>query len=108
MIPYTDDMPEVATYWPPAGSDGFGNATFGAPVPLPCRWQNMAQLFRDNQGREVMSRAVVYIGGPVETLGALLRGESADATPPAGALQIRQTMDSPGLDGDDVLHKVVL
>lgn len=109
MIPaYTDDMPESATYWPPGQNDGFGGTSYGAPVVIACRWQNKATLFRDNEGREVTSEAVVYVDRALENKGKLHRGESISATPPAGSGEIRQTGESPDLDLQDTLHKVML
>ena len=110
MTPYTQDMTQAATYWPPAAADAFGSTTFGAPTGIACRWQDRAVLFRDIQGREVTSSAVVYVDGPLLPSGYLGLGTHASADPHAvaGAKEIRQVGTSPDLDGAEVLHKVWL
>ena len=109
MTAYTRNMPETATYWPPGVNDGFGGTTYGQPVSAPCRWQDVAVLFRDSQGREVVSDAVVYFGSAVvENGGRLLRGLSTNATPPSESREVRRVFASPDLDGVEVLYKVML
>lgn len=108
MKPYARNMTQAATYWPPAGNDGFGGTTYGAPVPLKCRWQNKQVLFRDSEAREVMSEAIVYVSIPVENAGKLYRGVSTDDNPPRGAKEIRSVQESPDLRGTRVLIKAVL
>ena len=108
MAAYVRNMPEDATYWPPGKNDGFGGTSYGAPALFSCRWQNKQTLFRDAQGREVMSESVVYLSGPTENGGRLLRGKSAAAAPPPAAKEIRSVQDSPALRGGTTLHKVML
>lgn len=61
MTAYTRNMTQEATYWPPGPNDGFGGQMMGTPVLITCRWQDQAILFRDADGREVTSSAVVYV-----------------------------------------------
>ena len=98
-------MPQAATYWPPGSNDGFGGRGVLAPVAIACRWQEDAQLFRTPEGREAVSRAVVYTSQPVALGGFLLLGESVADVLPAGAEEIRQVGISPSLDGSEALHK---
>lgn len=101
-------MRQAATYWPPASNDGFGARGAGPPEERACRWQNDAELFRDPEGREVASKAVVYVSAPVEVGGWLILGEYADPVPPAEALEVRQIGGSPDLRAVQELHKVYL
>lgn len=93
---YTHNMPQTATYQPPVGQNGFGDPQFGAAVDVLCRWQDKADLFRDAQGREVVSSAVVYVAQVVE-VGGLLDGR-----------EIRNVALSPSLDGVTQLVKAWL
>jgi len=108
MPGYTRNMTEDATYWPPGQNDGFGGVGYGSPVSLKVRWQDKSDLFRDSEGREVVSSAIVYTSQPVENTGKLLRAVSVSATPPTGALEIRNHGQSPSLDGSLQLNKVWL
>jgi hypothetical protein len=101
---YTRNMTQQATYYPPAGQNGFGDVSYGAGVPLAVRWQDKADLFRDAQGREVVSSAIVYcsqdvaVGGKIG-LGSATVGESKE---------IRNVGRSPDLTGQVTLVKVWL
>lgn len=105
---YARNMTETVTYWPPGETDAFGTPTLGAPVSLSARWQDQADLFRDADGREVTSAAVVYVDQPVMVRGQVFRGESVAATPPEGALEIRQVAITRSLGGSEQLTKAML
>ncbi|MCE8418555.1 hypothetical protein [Rhodovulum sulfidophilum] len=96
MAVYTRGLTQAATYFPPAGVNGFGDPQHGAPVAVVCRWQDKAVLFRDEQGREVTSEAVVYVSQAVEVGGRIGLGALTD---PAKAREIRQAGSSPSLRG---------
>lgn len=104
MAIYTRNMTQDATYYPPAGQNGFGDLSYGAGVAIKCRWQDKADMFRDTEGREVISSAVVYpaydcaVGGKIG-LGAATVAE---------ATEIRQRGSSPSLKADQELIKLWL
>lgn len=110
MTPYTRNLFQDATYWPPGQNDGFGGVSYGAPVEIKCRWQDKAELFRDNEGQELTSSAVVYVDRELEAKGYLFEGITAEANPITveGAREVRQLGASPALKGGKVLHKVWL
>jgi hypothetical protein len=108
VIPYTSNMPQCATYWPPGGNDGMGGKRLGPPQQLACRWQDVAQLFRTPEGVEVVSQAVVYTSQPVANGGRLLLGHSEARVPPVTSKEVRQVNVSPSLDGAVALHKAFL
>ena len=110
MNPYTRNMTQDATYWPPGANDGFGGTSYGAPAAIKCRWQDKAELFRDAEGREVTSSAIVYPDQELSVRGYLLLGESVASDPQqvSGAREIRQAGTSPALKGGRVLNKVWL
>lgn len=109
LVPYSDDMPHLATYWPMTGRDAFGAITYGDPVVIQCRWQNKNDLFVDALGRERVSSAVIYPAHEVAIEGMLARGEHASTKPHiVGAKQIMAVGDSPDLDDAITLYKVWL
>ena len=105
MAYYTRNMTQDATYFPPDGQSAFGDLAFGSPVAVKVRWQNKADLFRDAQGREVMSSAIVYVDQPVTVGGRLGLGTLTDANE---AREIRNAGESPSLRGDTTLVKAWL
>ncbi len=105
MAFYTRNMTQDATYFPPAGQDAFGNLAFGSGVAVKCRWQDKADLFRDAEGREVMSSAIVYVAQAVTIGGRLGLGTVASAS---DAKEIRNAGESPSLDGRQTLVKAWL
>jgi hypothetical protein len=116
MITRTDDMEQVATYWPPGVNDGFGNLSFASvePVLIACRWQDDAVLFRAPSGDEETSSAIVYPDRVLAVKGQLALGDHAGTAGlgvdprDAGAREIRQVGSSPSLSADEVLYKVYL
>ena len=113
----TRRMTQTATYWGPGQDDGLGGVTFPAPILFApdqgggVRWQAKSELFRDEQGNEVASTAVVYVPQAVETEGYLALGDHTDVADPrtlAGADEVRQTGASPNLRGTEQLHKAWL
>jgi len=107
LPPYTRNMTQAATYWPPGSPDGFGGVGYGAAVAIRCRWQDKAELFRGADGQELTSSAVIYPDRPLARKGKIALGTVAGA-PSAGAREIRQISDSPDLRGTKTLHKVWL
>jgi hypothetical protein len=101
-------MEQEATYWAPAGHDGFGGRTFSAPVVIRCRWQDTNVLFLDAQRREVVSEAVVYPDRKLDLGGKLALGEFIDPEPVDEAKEVRQRQSSPDLSAVEELHKVFL
>lgn len=108
MIPYSENMHQAATYWPPAGNDGFGGVAKGKPEAICCRWQNKAVMFRSQEGREQVSQAIVYSPTRCAVGGFLYLGTTDAKTPPAGSYEVRQVDSSPNLDGTVELHKAYI
>lgn len=105
---YTENMHEALTYWPPGGNDGYGGVLYGNPIAIAGRWQDKRILFRDAQGRETVSDAVIYVDRELALAGKLFRGVSLELNPPALAKEIRDLQQSPSLDNELVLHKVLV
>lgn len=106
-VPYTRGMNEAATYWPSGTTDEFNRVSYGAAVAIICRWEDKVVMFRDSQGNEVASEAVVYVDRELEIGGRLAYG-TLSGTPPAESREIRQRGRSPSLDATRALHKVFL
>lgn len=117
----SDDMLQVATYWPPGVNDGTGGLDFSGvdPLALYVRWEDAAKLFRDASGREFVSEAIVYSTLDVAIRGYIALGDFtggsgtagepvADPRTLAGAYEIRQKLLSPSLSTDEGLVKAIL
>lgn len=101
-------MRQTLTYWANTGVDRFGKQSFAAPRQLLCRWQDVAVLFKDANGQQRTSSAVVYPIEPLELNGWIKMGADASVNPVgvAGAYEILQEGDSPNLRGTITLNKV--
>lgn len=101
-------MTQDVTYWAPGVANEFDEITFPDPVVLKCRWQDVAVLFRNAQGQEVISNAVIYPAYKLELKGYVKKGINTDVNPQGldGAFEIRQSGDSPNLGGTLTLNKV--
>lgn len=108
MTAYTRGMNQDATYWAPAGNDGYGGVLFAAPVAVKCRWQSKTTLTRGD-GQEVTSDTTVYVDRELQAKGYIILGTSASNDPiAAGARQIITAQASPSLDATETLYSVLL
>lgn len=109
---YSRNMPHQATYWPATENpDGFGSFLMGSPTLVSCRWQDKAELFRDNLGREVVSSSIAYVGSLVSQRGYLALGDwTVDADPKSNlfAREVRAVQLSPGLRDEETLVKAMM
>lgn len=107
------NMTQLATYWAPGKNDAFGNLDFSDIIPVffLCRWQDDAVLFRDANGQERVSDAIVYPSIEVKIQGYLARGDQTNVLNPHTlpcASEIRRVGRSPSLSGDLELFKAYL
>ena len=98
---YERTFQETVTYWAPGTPDGYGGMSFADPVKIKARWEQRTELFRDSQGEEVRSMAVVYLGQDVEKGGYLYQGytKTKDPTTLGDAWEIRQFRKQTDLAG---------
>lgn len=108
MSNYTRHMKQTLTYWAFVSIDRTGRASFASPVQLRCRWQDVAVLFKDAQGQQRTSSAIIYPEYSLGLKGYVKLGADATAEPVglAGAYEILQKGDSPNLRGTTTLNKV--
>lgn len=105
MAYYSANMPTPVTYFAPMGQDGYGVLSFAAGVDLKARWQVKNDLFRDNNGNQVVSSAVVYLSDIAEVGGKIALGAGASIEE---AVEIRAVGTSPALNGAKELVKLWL
>lgn len=67
-------------YWGSPTFDNDGSTSFAEPVELKCLWVEKIELVRDEKGKEIVSRARVYVNQDLEENGMVYRGEVADLT----------------------------
>lgn len=65
---------QTCVYWAPGQPDIYNQITYAAPVQLGCRWDEVAELFIDRQGKQVVSSAIVYLLQDVALDGYLMQG----------------------------------
>lgn len=110
------NLNQTCVYWSPAGVNGFGEPLYADPVELACRWEDKQELFRDKEGQEVVSSAVVYPESTVVLGGYLFLGDLADLSSAeeddprivSNAKEIRSTGASPNLKGTQWVYKAWL
>src|SRR5690554_523382 len=67
---------QKAVYWEPTGRvDRNGNPVFEDPVEIDCRWEDVSELFLDENGNQQVSKAKVYVDRDVKLRGYLKLGE---------------------------------
>lgn len=71
---------DTAVYWGTPAADNFGAFTFATPVEIKCVWREKVTLIRDNEGREIVAKAKVYVIQDLDEHGMLFHGELNDLT----------------------------
>ena len=69
---------QTAVYWGNPINNADGGKTFDPPIEIPCRWEEKIEVVNDNQGREIMSIAIVYTEIDTDVEGLLLLGTFND------------------------------
>jgi hypothetical protein len=111
----------TCVYWPPGGSesggvdfDDYGQPSYGSPVELDCRWEDVSVEFLDSQGTLQTSHAVVMVGSDVAVGGVLFNGNLAgvsDLTAPKnndGAWEIKRFDKTPNFRYTEYLREAYL
>jgi hypothetical protein len=71
---------DTAVYWEKGTPITGGTYTFATPVDIKCFWKESEELIRDNEGREAVSRAQVFVAQSLDSEGTLYHGSLADLT----------------------------
>lgn len=100
---------QTLVYWAFSGRDGFGGATFSAPVEISGRWETRQKMFTTTTGQRLESSNIAYVGQDVSPndwlyLGTIAGIASAiDETNPknvTGALEVKAHTKIPTLRAD--------
>ena len=104
------NFPIDVTHWA-ITLNGYGQYSFAAPVVIRGRWEERAELFRDGNGDEQMSKVIVYIDTDVNIRDYLAEGDqsgTADPTTLPNAHEIKQYWKTPDLRYSEYLRKAAL
>ena len=71
---------QIAVYWGSPKNDGQGYYTFALPVEIQCRWQDGVETIKDSNGREIVSRATIFVLQDLDEEGYLWLGRLSDLT----------------------------
>lgn len=73
----TKNHKQDIVYWANPTPDKFGGFTYTAPVDIKGRWEDRQVLFKDNEGNELMSKSIIFLGQDVDFGGYLYLGTLA-------------------------------
>lgn len=105
---------QKAVYWArSATANRFGVFTFSSPVEIECRWDDSAQQYRDENGEEALSNAVVYVDRDMKQGDRLKKGEMESDTPDdpmelLDSYEIKRFDDTPNLKATESLRTAYL
>lgn len=93
-----------AVWWVYTGTDRFGDYTYGEPVEVRCRWDDIAAEYLDEGGARRISNAMVMVDRDMKPGGMLWNGTLEGLTDPGvpenneGARKIERFEKSPDPD----------
>ena len=102
---------QTITVWTGEGElDLYGQVTRPPPKQIKGRWEQRGELFIDDEGKQVVSAAVVYVKEVYAVGDYVLLGTSSAADPSAlgEAFIIRSVSRTPSLDGRSEIIKLWL
>ena len=107
---------QTAVYWGTPVADKFGKNSFVIPIEIKCLWSDKKELMIDDNGKETISKAVVYVLQDLDEQGMLFLGLLTDLTTaqkddPAkvkNAYEIRQFLKIPSLTNTRRFNRKVL
>ncbi len=74
----TRQCKQTVVYWGSPVDDGYGTATFAAPVELMARWEKVDEVVTNKDGKEVLSKARVWVLQDLDEQGYIYLGELDD------------------------------
>ena len=101
---------QTGTYWAPSTKDGWGGKAFVAPTEVSVRWVEKQELFKNTEGADQLSQAVVLIDQDVSVGGYLYLGTSTEAKPQDqdDTAEIQAFRKAPNIRATDYVRKVWL
>lgn len=105
---------QYIVYWPPAGLGSSLSTTYGDPIELKCRWENMTQAMMDGNGDKWMSKSAIDTLVPLKDLGVVWKGRLADVEDLSlpllnpGASAIRSSEEIPNRLANQTLYTAFL
>lgn len=71
---------ETIVYWPEPKAAVGGELEYGIPIEIKCFWKDKQENMIDDQGKEIVTRAMVYVLQDLVQHGMLFRGTLNDLT----------------------------
>jgi hypothetical protein len=105
---YTRKMKQTATYWAPGAAGPTGQATFAAPITLSCRWEDKQVLFKDSNGKDSVSQAIVYVDRQLAVEGFIYLGVSVGTDPRGIGHEIKAVGKTVNVRAKKRLNKVIV
>jgi len=98
---------QTAVYWGNPTPNGEGGYSYDAPVEISCRWELRQELIRDDVGRELRSKARIFVGQDLDDHGYLYLGdlddldsdEQVDPATVTAAFEIKMKEEVPDIKG---------
>ena len=108
----------TAVYWGSPQNNGFGRMTYDDPVEISCFWIDEQETLIDNDGKEWVTKAKVFVLQDIDEQGVLYLGslsgltDSQKSDPVASldkAREVKRFLKTPSLyDDDTYVRKVIL
>lgn len=91
---------QTVTIWRRNGQDSWGNGIYTSPQTAKCRWEDSQEMFVDKTGKEVASKAKVFLlSSAAKSDDYVFLGTSAASDPQqvTGAYEVRGVRNTPDL-----------
>jgi hypothetical protein len=102
-----------AVWWRRDGSDGYGNMKFDDPVEVACRWDDINEMYLNEDGESKVSKSIVIVDRAM-TIGDYLMLGDLDSTvldnplEETGAQEIKSFSATPDIRDTAMYYEAVL
>jgi hypothetical protein len=102
---------QTLVYWPYTGADLFGQPTYGTPVQMTCRWEDMLKQVYKSDGSPVFSKIELITKKRLEPKGLVWKGVLAKFTAAlrpdnsTGVHEIIAASSTPNLRNTETLYE---
>ena len=107
----TKAQKQTLVYWPYTGADLFGQPSYGSPVQMTCRWDDMVKQVYHVDGSPVFSKVELITRTRLQPKGLVWKGTLVAFSAPlrpdvsTGVLEIIAASSTPNLRNTETLYE---
>lgn len=108
-------LTQTAVYWHCTGKNQYNEPTFADPVQVNCRWEDKANIVKNKQGEDILSKSQAFVGQFMDEedylylgkLENLTTAQQADPRLVSSAWEIKSTVKVPSFSSNKEFLRIM-